>query len=194
MAADRQPRLVAPENLEVFADRRDEPVGYEAGRSQLEDQRAQLDLRLAGELMEWSPRYFSRVAGGGLAVVGITWLVPIFGFYFGYRLGRAGVGPSSLARAAGLPMVPVGRGLAAGARQIVVYSLVVVAVSLVLPFTTAMTPLYAVAAALLGAMFVYGAERLRRDPTPERAIKLFTFSNTYLALLFTAVAVDTLIG
>jgi len=61
-------------------------------------------LRLGGELMEWSPRYFSRVAGGGLAVVGITWLVPIVGFYLGYRLGRAGVGPSSLARAAGLPL------------------------------------------------------------------------------------------
>lgn len=61
-------------------------------------------LRLGGELMEWSPRYFSRVAGGGLAVVGITWLVPIVGFYLGYRLGRAGVGPSSLARAAGLPI------------------------------------------------------------------------------------------
>jgi hypothetical protein len=61
-------------------------------------------LRLAGELMEWSPLYFSRVAGGGLAVVGITWLVPILGFYFGYRLGRAGVSPSSVARAAGLPL------------------------------------------------------------------------------------------
>ena len=61
-------------------------------------------LRLAGELMEWSPRLFSRVAGGGLAVVGITWLVPILGFYFGYRLGRAGVSPSSRARAAGLPV------------------------------------------------------------------------------------------
>jgi hypothetical protein len=61
-------------------------------------------LRLTGELMEWSPRLFSRVAGGGLAVVGITWLVPIVGFYFGFALGRAGVAPSSLARAAGLPV------------------------------------------------------------------------------------------
>jgi hypothetical protein len=60
-------------------------------------------LRLAGELMEWSPRLFSRVAGGGLAVVGIAWLVPIVGFYLGYRLGRTGLRPWSLARAAGLP-------------------------------------------------------------------------------------------
>jgi protoheme IX farnesyltransferase len=96
--------------------------------------------------------------------------------------------------AAGIPMLPVVKGVPAAARQIVAYSLVVVAVSLVLPFTTSMTPLYAIAAVGLGAMFVYGAERLRRDPTPERAIKLFTFSNTYLALLFAAVAVDTLIA
>ena len=61
-------------------------------------------LRLAGELLEWSPRFFSRAAGGGLAIVGIAWLVPVIGFYFGYRLGRAGVRPTSLARAAGLPL------------------------------------------------------------------------------------------
>jgi hypothetical protein len=61
-------------------------------------------LRLAGELMEWSPRLFSRVAGGGLAVVGIAWLVPVVGFYFGYRFGRTGVRPSSPLRAAGFPV------------------------------------------------------------------------------------------
>jgi hypothetical protein len=61
-------------------------------------------LRLAGELMAWSPWLFARVAGGGLAVVGIAWLVPIVGFYFGFRLGRTGVRPSSLVRAAGLPV------------------------------------------------------------------------------------------
>jgi protoheme IX farnesyltransferase len=64
-------------------------------------------------------------------------------------------------------------------------------VSLVLPFTITMSPLYPVVAVVLGAMFVIAAEQLRRDPTPERAIRLFTFSNTYLALLFAAVAVDT---
>jgi hypothetical protein len=62
-------------------------------------------LRLAGELLEWSPRLFGRVAGGGLAIVGIAWLVPVVGFYFGNRLGRAGVRPASLARAAGLPLL-----------------------------------------------------------------------------------------
>jgi heme O synthase-like polyprenyltransferase len=43
-------------------------------------------------------------------------------------------------------------------------------------------------------VFVVGAALLRRDPTPERAIRFFTFSNTYLALLFAAVAVDTFLA
>jgi protoheme IX farnesyltransferase len=93
--------------------------------------------------------------------------------------------------AAGIPMLPVVKGTAHAARQIVAYAVVVMAVSLVLPFTITMSPLYPVVAVVLGALFVIAAEQLRRDPTPERAIRLFTFSNTYLALLFAAVAVDT---
>jgi protoheme IX farnesyltransferase len=96
--------------------------------------------------------------------------------------------------AAGIPMLPVAKGVAVAARQILVYAVVVVAVSLVLPLTTTMTPLYAVAALLLGIVFVWRAQQLHRDPTPERAIRLFVFSNTYLALLFAAVAIDTLIA
>ena len=61
-------------------------------------------VRLGGELLEWSPWLFGRVAGGGLALVGIAWLVPILGFSFGYRLARAGVRPSSLVRAVGWPI------------------------------------------------------------------------------------------
>lgn len=61
-------------------------------------------LRLSGELLEWDPRFFSRAPGGGLAVVGIAWLVPFVGFYFGHRLAQAGLGPTSFARAVGLPL------------------------------------------------------------------------------------------
>ena len=46
-------------------------------------------LRLVGELRGWTPEYFSRLPGGGLAIVGITWLVPFVGAYFGWRLTRA---------------------------------------------------------------------------------------------------------
>lgn len=53
-------------------------------------------LRLAGELLGWSPRFFSRQAGGAGAVVGIIWLVPIFGAYFGWKLAQSGSAPRAL--------------------------------------------------------------------------------------------------
>ena len=46
--------------------------------------------RLAGELNEWSPLFFSRAVGGGAALVGIVWLVPLFGIYFAWKLISAG--------------------------------------------------------------------------------------------------------
>ena len=58
-------------------------------------------LRLIGELQHWSPRLFSREAGGAGALVGIVWLVPIFGIYFAIRLNKAGQGPASRGRAIG---------------------------------------------------------------------------------------------
>jgi len=57
-------------------------------------------LRLVGELNNWDPKLFNRAAGGGGALVGIVWLVPIFGAYFGWKLARAGSGPQSAGRAA----------------------------------------------------------------------------------------------
>jgi hypothetical protein len=56
-------------------------------------------LRLVGELASWSPTFFNRDAGGGAAVVGIAWLVPFFGAWFGWQLGRAGSRPGGVARA-----------------------------------------------------------------------------------------------
>ena len=96
-------------------------------------------------------------------------------------------------RAAGIPMLPVVRGNRAAARQILAYSVVVVAVTFVLLAFDDMGVLYVVAAGVLGALFIFRAARLDHDVTPRRAIKLFSFSNTYLALLFAAIAVDTLI-
>ena len=61
-------------------------------------------LRLFGELQGWSPRLFSREAGGGGALVGISWLVPIFGVWFGWKIARGGSVPK-LGRALGLTLV-----------------------------------------------------------------------------------------
>jgi hypothetical protein len=57
-------------------------------------------LRLVGELSGWSSRFFSAEAGGGGAIVGIAWLPPIFGIYFGLRLRKAGFEPTSAGRIA----------------------------------------------------------------------------------------------
>ena len=97
-------------------------------------------------------------------------------------------------KAAGIPMLPVAKGIPTAVRQIVVYAFVVVAVTFTLPLVTDEIGVgYVVTAAVLGALFIAQAIRLARDTTPAQAIRLFTFSNTYLALLFAAVAVDTLL-
>jgi protoheme IX farnesyltransferase len=89
---------------------------------------------------------------------------------------------------AGVPMLPVVRGDRETARQIVLYSLAMVA------FTVAvgiwLGPLYTVAAVVLGAIFVGLAVLLRRDLSRARAQLLFHYSLLYLALLFAAAALD----
>jgi hypothetical protein len=57
-------------------------------------------LRLVGERQGWSKLWFNPEAGGGLAPIGIVWLVPIFGVYFAIKLASAGEGPASAGRAA----------------------------------------------------------------------------------------------
>jgi hypothetical protein len=56
-------------------------------------------LRLVGELSRWSPSLFNREPGGPGALVGIVWLVPVFGIYFALRLARAGERPPGVGRA-----------------------------------------------------------------------------------------------
>lgn len=55
-------------------------------------------LRLIGELQDWSALLFNKTAGGGFAIIGITWLVPLFGVYFAIKLARTGDTPSSAGR------------------------------------------------------------------------------------------------
>ena len=55
-------------------------------------------IRLVGEMQHWNPVFFNPAAGGGGALVGITWLVPIFGIYFAVRLCGAGAGPEKVGR------------------------------------------------------------------------------------------------
>ena len=92
--------------------------------------------------------------------------------------------------AAKVPMLPVVRGDRETARQIVLYSLVLVGATLLPWGWGGAGPVYVVAALALGAVFVGMAEKLRRDTTPRRAMLLFHYSLLYLALLFAALALD----
>jgi len=96
--------------------------------------------------------------------------------------------------AADVPMLPVVRSLAATARQILLYSLYTVAISLLFGVVAQMGAVYFVLAVLLGAVFVHYAIELRRRPDEtRRAMRLFHYSISYLGLLFAAIAVDQLI-
>jgi protoheme IX farnesyltransferase len=95
--------------------------------------------------------------------------------------------------AAGIPMLPVVKGERVAVREIIVYSVLVFAATLALPFVSDVGVIYTVAAVALGIAFVVQAVRLSRSTSPERAIRFFMFSNTYLAALFAAVALDTLV-
>lgn len=99
-----------------------------------------------------------------------------------------------------VPMLPVVRSARSVARQIVVYSWVMVATSLVLWPVAGTGPVYPVAAAALGAVFLLQAHQLERrargteDLSVIRPMHLFHSSNLYLSLLFVAVAIDPLLG
>ncbi len=100
--------------------------------------------------------------------------------------------------AARIPMLPVVRGIPETTRQIGLYTLLLVSVSLVLFSVARMGLIYLGAAVFLGAVFVWQAYRLWREGSSEErstagAIRLYRYSITYLSLLFLAIAVDALI-
>jgi heme o synthase len=96
-------------------------------------------------------------------------------------------------RAAGVPMLPAVRGPRETAVQIVLYSALVVVVSIVLVPVAGLGALYLVTAVTLGGLLVAHALAVRRDGGTRKAMAMFRFSITYLALLFAAAAVDVLL-
>ena len=92
--------------------------------------------------------------------------------------------------AARVPMLPVVRGDRETARQVLLYTVVLVALTLVPVLTGTFGALYLAAAALLGGWFLRLAVKLLRSTTPAHAGALFHYSLAYLALLFVAMAAD----
>jgi heme o synthase len=79
-------------------------------------------------------------------------------------------------------------------RQILLYSVVLIVVTLVPVALGVLGLLYLAAALALGGGFLWLAWRLRRELVPRRAALLFHYSLAYLALLFVAMAVDPVLG
>jgi protoheme IX farnesyltransferase len=91
---------------------------------------------------------------------------------------------------AGVPMLPVVRGERETRRQILLYAVLLYAVSQ-LPFCAgAFGATYLVCSVVLGAAFIFGAYRLMRQPSRRTALRLYLFSLAYLALLFGAMVAD----
>jgi protoheme IX farnesyltransferase len=100
--------------------------------------------------------------------------------------------------AAGVPMLPVVKGVPETTRQIALYTFLMVAISLILWPVAHMGLIYLGAAVGLGAMFIWQALALWRRGSSEEAsttgaIKLYRYSISYLSLLFLAIAVDALV-
>ena len=92
---------------------------------------------------------------------------------------------------ANVPMLPVVHGEAATKRQILIYAVVLAAVSLSLPLSGDVSWIYLGAAAALGVAFIAQAARVYLDRAAP--MQLFFFSILYLPLLFLAVMVDVFV-
>jgi protoheme IX farnesyltransferase len=95
-------------------------------------------------------------------------------------------------QAADVPMLPVVASLRTTAIRILVYTLVLWALTLLFAPVAGMGLLYTVCAVVLGAIFTAMAVSVLRTPTTAKAMALFGYSITYVTLLFAAMAVDQL--
>ncbi len=93
-------------------------------------------------------------------------------------------------RKADVPMLPVTHGIAYTKLNILLYTILLFAVTL-LPFAIGLAGwIYLIAAIVLGARFLQWAIRLMRTDDPAVAMMVFRFSITYLMVLFVALVVD----
>ncbi len=95
--------------------------------------------------------------------------------------------------AAHVPMMPVVATFRRTAFEILAYTVAMVATTLVLAPVAHLGPLYVVSAAVLGAAFIALDIRLWVRATPKASMQLFSYSITYLTLLFVIMAVDVFI-
>ncbi|HVB93851.1 MAG TPA: heme o synthase [Acidimicrobiales bacterium] len=92
--------------------------------------------------------------------------------------------------AANVPMLPVVATFRRTALEILVYTVLLVGVSLLLAVVGHLGVIYVVSALVLGVVFIAMSVRLWIRATPKAAMRLFSYSITYLTLLFLLMAVD----
>jgi len=89
-----------------------------------------------------------------------------------------------------IPMLPVTHGVQFTKLQIILYTIILILVSL-LPFVVMMSGiLYLISALILGAIFLYYAVRLYFDETNALAFPTFVYSIYYIFLIFAALLID----
>jgi protoheme IX farnesyltransferase len=96
-------------------------------------------------------------------------------------------------RAAHVPMLPAVATVEVTSRKMLRYTLALWVTSLVLVPVGHLGLIYGLTALVLGAAFISGCLALLRHPVPGVAMRLFSFSITYVTVLFAAIAVDTLV-
>jgi heme o synthase len=96
-------------------------------------------------------------------------------------------------RAAGVPMLPTVAPLETTSRKMLAYTVALWAATLVLVPVADLGWIYVIAALVLGAMFTSGCLALRHDPTPRNSMRVFSFSISYVTLLFGAMTADVLV-
>jgi len=97
-------------------------------------------------------------------------------------------------RAAGVPMLPVVETRARVVRSMILYTVALVVCSLAVVPVAGTGVVYTVAAAVLGAAFLVGTIALGRNDSSAAAMRLFSFSISYISLLFVALTVDVFVG
>jgi heme o synthase len=96
-------------------------------------------------------------------------------------------------RAANVPMLPAVESVEVTSRKMLGYTVVLWALTMLMVPVADLGWIYLVTAAVLGALFTAGCLALMREPTPKRSMRLFSFSISYVTLLFGAMALDVLV-
>jgi len=96
-------------------------------------------------------------------------------------------------RAANVPMLPAVETAAVTVRKMLRYTALMVAFSLILIPVADLGLIYGITAVVAGGLFLWSAADLGKNPTPQRSMRVFGFSITYVTLLFAAMTVDILL-